>query len=249
MKRILSSLVTLLLWCGASTYVFAAVAVNGTPVQNNPGAAGTTNTFSYTVAAGSSALVCVEGSGLFAGGTPPVHPATVTYNSVSLTEVTGSGVSDGNHSSASIWYLISPTTGSSLTILATYGTSVDVTSLICFGLSGVNTSSPVGTPVTNSSGGTAGPATVTATGGSSGDLYIGDLFAGVEGGTATSSQTNLATTTPRGSWVDSADSAAGSGSGAFSWSFSTGQDGYAAVGVPFKASGASTPPAGMFLVQ
>jgi hypothetical protein len=219
-----------------------AVAVNGVPASVITTAtigsnltAGTPVTFNVTLPAGTDCLAFEEVS-FPTGGAVATAPTAVTYNGVALTMVPGSFVANpgGNTMGSSIWYLLSPPTGSSLVLSVTYGSTLEgALGLAAIPLIGVNQSSPVGIAAT-ATGNSITPA-VTATGAGENDLYMGisgDLSATTiaSGG----SQTSLWTQISRGSVISAGDSLPGSGSGAFSWTVAISQ--WAASAVAFQAS-------------
>jgi hypothetical protein len=197
-----------------------AVAVNGSITAANSSAivgaltGGVATTFAFTVPAGTTCLVLMEGNTATSGTS--TLPTAVTYNGVSLTNVSGSlSVEAITPEGVSIWYLLSPPTGSSLTVSVTYTATIQEQCMILIPLTGVSLATPVGTPAIATASTTS--SAVTATGGGSQDLYLGCMQSQNTTSTPGGGQTNLTTKTSRGTTILSADSIPGSSSGAFSW--------------------------------
>jgi hypothetical protein len=223
------------------------VAVNGVPASvittasiGANLAAGTPTTFNVTLPAGTDCLCFEEVNFPAGGGGSPTAPTAVSYNGVALTMVPGSAAANtGTSMGSSIWYLLSPPTGSSLVLSVTYGsTTLGAVGLAAIPLIGVNQSSPVGTAAIAT--GTSTTPAVTPTGAGANDLYMGisgDLSATTisSGG----SQTSLWTQISRGSVISAGDSLPGSGSGAFSWTVAISQ--WAASAVAFLGVGVPPP--------
>lgn len=202
--------------------------------------AGVPATFAYTVPATTTLLAVIEMTG---SGAPAV-PTAMSYNSAAMTNVTGSFVQDtsgGNQ--CSIWYLASPTTGSSLTFSVTYTQTIGAGGYIMLvPLIGVNLSSPVGTAhVAHDSGGSSTAPANNSVLATANDLQLCGLCLSYNPTTVTDpggNQTNQLNANSRGSTACAADSAAGNASGVFAWTLSVGSF-WASSGVAFIA-----PPAG-----
>ena len=218
----------------------SAVIVNGSATGHNfTGTIGSSvaATFSYNCPAGTNCLVITEGS----NSGSPAAPSAISFNGVALTLVTGSFESDSPGDQVSIWYLVNPPTGTSYTVSITYTQSVAggcAVSLIP--LENVNTSSPVGTAAKNALAQTG--VSVSQTGGTSVDLYIGALCVdAVDTVTTTgTSQTNLVQTSSRGSIITAVDSQLGTATGGVAWTISA-VNWWAASAVAFKGVSASGP--------
>lgn len=129
-----------------------AIAIGGTVTSSaTTGSPAASLTFAHT---------CATGSVLFVGVTQDnvAGDPSVTYNGVAMTKA----VSLSSSINTSIWYLTTPTTGSSQNVVITYaGSSFGTGGAIDF--TGVNTSSPIGVTGTNLGSSTAVSTSVTTT--------------------------------------------------------------------------------------
>lgn len=218
----------------ASGVARAQVAVVGSITTHNT--SGTLISYSYTVPGGTNVLRLDETNAGFSNNA--VAPTSCTYNGVPLTKAIG--VTDvGPSTESSIWYLVSPPTGSSLTLACMYPLSTSEIVVAPVPLSGVNTSAPVGTGASASGVFTSptNPA-VTASGGSTNDLYA--CVASSSQPTtfnSTGTQTSIWNQTTAG-YGSGGGTIPGSSSGACTWNTATAANDWTAVAIAFKATGA-----------
>lgn len=224
-----------LLWLllGASGIASAQVAVVGSVSTYNT--SGTLITFSYTVPSGANVLRLDETNIGFSGN--GVAPSGCTYNGVAMTKAIG--ITDtGPTTETSIWYLVSPPTGSSLTLSCSYPLSTSEIVVAPVPLSGVNTAAPVGSGVAVAGlfSSPTQPA-ATASGGSTNDLYacvgnVSTVALAISG-----SQTSIWNQSTAG-YGSGGGTIPGSSSGACTWTYSGGGQNWTAVAIAFKATGA-----------
>jgi len=154
-----------------------AIAVDSNNAGTN-GSTGTSLTWSHTCAAGAVLIVTV----MYQGN----HTAlSITYNGVAMTK-SSAVIYDGGDYSASIWYLLSPSSGAN-DIVITKGNGKPIAGgSISF--TGANTSA-VGSHNTASGNDTSATVTVTTTG--SGNGYVVDCVNGINTFTITGGQTAI----------------------------------------------------------
>lgn len=206
------------------------------------------STYSWTHTCGASAtlLTVEENNG---NGTGGVTPTGITYNGVALTRLTAASIIGGTFFESSIWYLINPPSGAH-TIAVTLPSVQALIGSGSVSFTGTDTVSPfytagAGTFQTSASATDA----VTATGASSGDMYIATTHVHNFTGTITSNSpsTNEWKITGIGANTSaSGDVQTGTG-GAFAWTESSAEKVAVAIGIK-QASGATGPPAaGVFV--
>jgi hypothetical protein len=187
-------------------------------------------TVSVTVLAGTNVLSVQENNANAAGG---LTPTSVTYNGVNLTMVPSSSVIS-NQFESSIWYLINPPTGTAFNLVANYSAAQNFFALGGIFLSGVNTSSPVGTAATNS-GTTVAGGSVAPTGAGANGLYIGTCFAFGTTLSSGGSQTNQWNQNAVGGLLSGSGDTATNGN-SFTWTAGGSTDNWTASGVAFLPS-------------
>lgn len=189
--------------------------------------------------------------GASGGATSYPTYTSLQYNGVALSFLSGSSsqLLNANYFSTYIYYLMAPPTGASyaLNVIWTVGQG----GAIAVPMSGVNSTTPFGTPILASSSAN-NSAAVTATGASASGLYLGVAFNAIATMVASgANQTNLAAlnafntnTSVTGDYVPGVDA------GAFSWTGSgtQWQNGWVATGVPVNAV-ASPPGAGSLVLS
>lgn len=160
-------------------------------VANSAAQSGTFSSYSWSHTCGASAnlLVVLENN---AAGTGGVTPTSVTYNSVSLTQLTAASIIGGTYFETGTWYLVNPPTGSAYTVAVTLPSSQAFGGSGSISFSGVNTTTPFYTSGagTNQSSSGSPPFNVTATGAGTNDLYVGGIFIHASGVTSSSPSTN-----------------------------------------------------------
>lgn len=224
--------------CPAAFGAVAADTANAFAEHETSSTTSLATTGSITVAAGDNLLLVFVSSVTNSGSA--THFSSLSWNGHALTYV-------GQSFSAytidhELWELVSPTAGSG-TITGTYPQALGgAENVVAIAFSGANTSTPLGTLATNS--GSGDTFSVTASGGVSGDLYIGNvIFSGTNASvTATGTgQTQIKSIASGTVTVSSTslDSIAGSGSGAFAWGTTSpsGNGTDMALAVAVKASG------------
>lgn len=131
----------------------ASVGVNTDTLSHTCGATGTDGIVLVFICQGQS-------------GTP-IAINTITYNGVTMTNIGSFASTDGNFCHVDGWYALAPATGAHDVVWTTVASaSITQVATGAISLTGVNQSTPFGTPATNN-GATAGPATVTISSSSS----------------------------------------------------------------------------------
>jgi hypothetical protein len=192
---------------------------------------------SFNVTCGSSdnfLIVLIETFG------SPTPVTAVTYDSIALTDESLYEQPTGFGPANQLYYLASPPTG-------TFSLSVTNTASACYATavpcSGVNTSAPFGTIAQDFST-SNNTISVTATGGTSNDVYICQAINGVATSTvAGANQTSLSALTVNGNTSFVTSYIPGVDTGAFSWTGSGTSDGafWSAQGVAVKGVSGPAP--------
>ncbi len=210
LRVVVVGLLCLVAWAGASE---AAIGL-GTPTTHTATDVAV-DTFAHTCEGGSGRLLVV-----LVGGASGVNSLTtsVTYNAVALTELFDlAPVAEGG--SLALYYLVAPFTGTA-NIVVTRAATQDSTNATALCLTGVDQSSPLGTPQTLYESSGAGAASVTVTAGAT-DLIL-DVIVDYEAGpslTPGANQTALANLGEFGvSWQ------LGSTGGVMSWTAAAGHE-------------------------
>jgi hypothetical protein len=231
----------------AASIAHAAVTVNGSATAHSFGStigSGVASTFAYTAPAGTIGLVMIETSDAVAAAVPTAF----SYNGVAATLISNSFSNfNSTDQQSSMWYLPSPTTGTSLTVSITYTQSVAGGAVVILvPLLGVSTTTPFQTTTSanNSNyGGVASTAlSVTPPAATSNDLYIGVAAVELDTGTPTltvGSGTQLTQTTSRGSLIAGTSMLVGNG-GSLTWTLSVANP-WSVSAVAFLAPTATAP--------
>ena len=190
---------------------------NANVVADDSSFTSTSTTTSVTVGASDNLLVVFVGNAYNSGNSVP--PDGFTYNSVSLTLL--GNVGHNGAPTTSVWYLSAPPTGThNLVGSWTTNTSGGACCVTAVPMSGAATSSIFGTVATAFSTANNNPA-ITATGGSTGSIYLAGTINLITTTTSTGSgQTDVANTGSIGGGANNSfdvSTIAGSGSGAFTW--------------------------------
>jgi len=227
----------------AAQIAYGAVSLDTTNAAATNAGASTSVSENVVVAGGDTGLLVFESNNTTAGGN---LPSSVKYNGVSATYVSGSQSTDGaGHDSCSIWYLAAPSTGTN-SLVVTYSTSTSgATFVIAVPASGIGS---LGTPATANAQGTNNNPAVTATGGVSGDVYVGMSYNQDSAQTTSGANQTNVKNAANGNVSSYVDQIPGVDTGAFSWTGSgTSANPYwAASAVVLKAGGASVNHSGMF---
>lgn len=148
-------------------------------------------------------------------------PTILTYNGVSLLGnliVSNTFTSNGRFTLGA-YYLANPPTGSALAVVCTTANANTAIAWVALPMNGVNTASPIGN--TNSAVGSTGAPTVTATGATANDIYLGSLITRATpitpGGGNQTNLKNIPNLNLGALDAFSVDSILGINSGAFSW--------------------------------
>lgn len=231
---------------------FGAVAVDSTNVKSSDANAFLGGSYSVTMTvtcATSDDLLVVE-IGAQGGTTGYPTFTSVQYNGVAMTFLSGSSsqLLNANYFSTYTYYMVNPPTGSAYALNIIF--SLGQGGAVAIPISGVNTSTPFGTPVLASSSAN-NSAAITATGAGTNDLYIATAFNGIATMVHSgANQTNIAALNAFSSNSSiTADSVPGVDPGVFSWTGSgtQWQNGWVASGVNVVAGSAATPYSSMFL--
>jgi len=109
---------------------------------SNSGDPGTVTSYSWNHTCATNTTLLVVTVGVYDSGAADVPVSSITYNGVALTKAR-EYQSSANYTLGSIWYLLAPTTGSSLSITVTHGGKCTDTVGSAIDLLGTVTSSPV----------------------------------------------------------------------------------------------------------
>lgn len=170
------------------------------------------------------------------------NPTGVTYNSVAMTAGPAFSYVNAYDWNLSLWYLASPPTGTSYSLSASFDVTPTAAAIGFVPMTGVNTTSPFGTAVTNGSYDVnANPSVSSVTGAGANDLYVGLMMN--RDTTTSDGQTNIFYDSNINSVYSAMGSTlAGGSTQSFAWTGTgtvTGNVGWAALGVAIL--GATTP--------
>lgn len=148
----------------------ASVSIDTANIWSGSGLNGSSSiTASGTVGASDNYLIVIEGNRT--GSLTPQSPTGITYNGVALTLLpssTGSSGAVSTSTESSIWYLATPPTGTSYSLVVSYGSSVQASGMVAIPVSGMGS---FGTPAVATSTSNNNSA-VTVSGGTSTDIYV-----------------------------------------------------------------------------
>lgn len=169
------------------------------------------------------AVDCTGGDCLYVfcyvGGASTVATATATYNSVSMTSVTQTGLPGAFITDC--FRLVAPATGSHNAVVTITGTTIAGAAIIAVVLHGVNQTTPEGSASVNANTGTSNTATVSS---STSGLVLGMVYVDTAPTvTSAGGQTTLQTFTVVSSDLIRVDTIPGAASVAPSWSWTGSQ--------------------------
>lgn len=198
--------------------------------------------FSNTVATVSWSHTCTGSERLLvaavavSNGTDTGITTTATYNGVSMTSVGLIHSNNGTAGYIQMFRLIAPATGAN-TVLVTASTSVSDLSAGSVSFTGVDQTTPLGTPVTAASTGTP---TVAVTGTTAGNMVIDAVCNGSDITSSNQTQRWLRNTSGNSAAGNGAQSTAAAG-GSVTMSYAVTSDWYGILGVEVLAVGGSSP--------
>lgn len=242
MKTLRTFVALFLLLIGLSAHGAIAFDAQATPAFSTANVA-TLSTAGFTISGANRILIV----GVLSGAGTPVDPTTVKAGGCSGTNMTqvGSTVNVGGNVKLTMWRLTSTQglgTGSTVVCVA-WPSNQDETGIVAASYTGVDQTTPLGTPATATVTSSAAP-TVNVTS-ATGELVV-DVVGFLDSGGANRTLTVGAGQTSRGE-VEGANlgseglgtsEEAGAATTTMSWTISAAIDAWGIIGVPLKAAGA-----------